>query len=118
MTSAEDHRGFLGETLFAVSGLLIWVAHFLVVYVLTAVICARALGEVAAVGPALVPPAIAAATVVAVGAIVALVVFARLRTRAASPVQRFLGWLTMASGGIGLIAVLWEALPAAILPPC
>jgi hypothetical protein len=118
MTSAADHRGFVGEVLFAVSGLLIWVAHFLVVYVLTAVICARASERVAAVGPALVPPAIAAATTASVGAIVALVIFDRRRTRAASPVQRFLGWLTTASAGIGLIAVLWEALPAAILPPC
>ena len=41
ITAKPRPRGFLGEVLFALAGLLIWAAHFLLVYGATALLCAQ-----------------------------------------------------------------------------
>lgn len=112
MRRGTDHRGFIGEVLFALSGLLIWVAHFLVVYVATALLCARTSAG------ALIPVLILFATVLAIAALVAVFVVARRNLRQESSGRRFLIRLAMFGAAIALVAVIWEAMPAGFLPSC
>lgn len=112
MRRGTDHRGFVGEALFALSGLLIWVAHFLVVYVATALLCARTSAG------ALIPLLILVATILAVAALVAVLVVARRNLRQESSGRRFLARLAMFGAAAALVAVIWEAMPAGFLPSC
>ena len=112
MRRGTAHRGFTGEVLFALSGLLVWVAHFLLVYVATALLCARTSAG------ALIPVFILFATVLAVPALVTVIVVARTKLRQESSGRRFLAQLAMFGAAIGLVAVIWEAMPAGFLPSC
>jgi hypothetical protein len=44
MTAGRSARGFLGEVLFALAGLLAWAAQFLLLYGTTALRCGRGAG--------------------------------------------------------------------------
>lgn len=91
--------------LFLSSGVIVWALHFAAIYGFTALACARGSG-------ALVVPAIAALSGVAVVAALAIVV-AGLRRR-----HEFEGWLAAALAGFALLAIVYESLPAAIVPVC
>ena len=112
MRRGSEPRGFIGDVLFALSGLLVWVAHFLVVYVATALLCARgAPGDI-------VPLVILIATGLAILALALILLRGRRRLRAESSGRRLLAALALFGAAIGLVAVIWEALPGAFLPSC
>jgi hypothetical protein len=110
--SGADRRGFVGDMLFGLSGLLVWAVHFLAVYVGAALICARSPASVAA------PLTVIAATGAAILAFAAIALIARRRLRRQSSGRRLLDLLAVFGSAIGLLAVLWEAAPAAMLPAC
>jgi hypothetical protein len=86
------------------SGVLVWAAHFTVVYGFTALACARGFGGAA-------PWVVGVATLVAAAAAV-LVLLTHLS-------QEFTRWITAALAAAALLAILWEGLPALLLPnPC
>jgi uncharacterized membrane protein YhaH (DUF805 family) len=110
--SAARGRGFIGEVLFALSGLLVWAAHFLVVYGATAVLCARGAATSA-------PLIITAATIAAVAALVVLLALGERRRRGIdSSGRRLLASMAMFGSAIALLAILWEAAAGAALPSC
>jgi hypothetical protein len=84
------------------AGAIVWAAHFMLIYGLTGLACARGL-------PGIVPWAIAVATALAVAAAVAL-----LLVRSAD----FAGRVASGVAGLALVAIVWEALPALALPAC
>ncbi len=93
--------------------LLIWAGHFLVIYALTAIACARSFG----VG--VVSSGIAAATLIATGAALFTIRAAlSQRRREAGDMAAFVRWMSAAAGGLALVAILWEALPVLIVPAC
>jgi hypothetical protein len=112
---------FASATLRMFSGLLIWAAHFLVIYVFTALACARRFSEASWLGIGVVPWVIGAATLAA--ATTTLVVIwlamrdARLST-SRNNMSSFVPWMTAALGGLALVAILWEALPVLVVPTC
>ena len=63
--SATAETGFAHRLLLASAGLLVWGAHFLFVYVFTALACARAFADLRLIGIGIVPMAILAATAAA-----------------------------------------------------
>lgn len=113
---------FIRITLRTTSSLLIWAAHFLLVYGYTGLVCARRGAPLPWLSPALVPWAIGLATILAAGATTAII-FASLRiiARARAPADTNPGlehWLTAAFGILALVAILWQAMPAALMMAC
>jgi hypothetical protein len=103
------------------SGFLIWAAHFLVIYVFTALACARRFSDINWLGIGVVPWVIGTATLAA--ATMMLIVIglavrnARLDT-SRNNMSSFAPWMTAAFGSLALVAILWEALPVLLVPTC
>ena len=87
------------------AGALCWALHFAAIYGFTGLACARGMdGTVPwAVGSLTLAAAIAAAAVMTIA----------LRQR-----ESFEHWLAAAIAGAALVAILWEALPAFLVPAC
>ena len=84
-------------------GILVWALHFTLIYGFTALACARGFGAAA-------PWVVGVATVLAAAAAIAIIV-----THLSSEFTR---WMTAAVGGFALIAIVWEGLPALMVPAC
>jgi hypothetical protein len=93
------------RALWIIGGILVWAAHFGVLYGFTALACARGF-------PGAVPWVTGVATVAALAALG--VVAHRLRGRRGD----FEAWLALAIAGLALVAVLYEAIPLFIVPAC
>jgi hypothetical protein len=87
------------------AGALCWALHFAAIYGLTGLACARGM-------PGAVPWAIAIPTVAAAAAATAVLVLARRRR------DSFEHWLAAAAAGLALTAIVWEAIPALLVPAC
>jgi hypothetical protein len=96
---------FTRAALWMSSGVMVWALHFGALYGLTALACARG-------WTGLVAPSIAAATALALLAMVPLLV-AGVRRRA-----QFEYWLTAWIAAFGLVGIVWEALTVLLVPIC
>jgi hypothetical protein len=118
------HVGFHVKLVFLLSGLLIWVLHFLFVYGLNGLACARGFGGNIAWGVGVVPLVVVAATVIAVllEVWVLAVAFAGggpgINGEADRSVREFWRFTTATIAGLSLIAVVWTGLPAFFIDPC
>ncbi|HEY0848061.1 MAG TPA: hypothetical protein VGE12_22030 [Noviherbaspirillum sp.] len=97
------------------SGPIIWAAHFVAVYVLVALACARQFAQAAWLGIGLVSWGIALLTFAGVAGIVAI---AARQYDGRSGQGEFERWITVTAAGLSILAIVWEAIPAVILPPC
>jgi hypothetical protein len=84
-------------------GIGVWALHFTLIYGFTALACARGFGAAA-------PWVVGVATVIAAAAAVAIIV-----THLAA---EFTSWMTAAVAGFALLAIVWEGLPALMVPIC
>ncbi len=84
-------------------GVLVWALHFTAVYGFTAIACARGFGASA-------PWVVGAATVVAAAVAIGIIV-----THLSSEFTR---WMTAAVAGCALVAIVWEGIPALMVPTC
>ena len=85
------------------SGALVWALHFGVIYGFTGLACARGFGTAA-------PWVIGAATGVAAAGAIAIIL-----THLSSDFTR---WMSAAVAAAALLAILWEGLPALMVPAC
>ncbi|HVL55522.1 MAG TPA: hypothetical protein VM491_03395 [Burkholderiaceae bacterium] len=92
----------------------IWAGHFAVIYGFTAWACARGLTRTEWLGAGIVTWVVAAATGLAVVAAASLIARSCRRGR----LREFTGWLGAALAVLVLVAVIWEAAPVLLLPPC
>jgi hypothetical protein len=99
---SEPHFGWTVLRMFA--GVLIWSAHFLLIYAFTALACTRGFESA-------IPYTVIGATVVG------LLVLALIASRAV-PARTFADWMTIAVAAIAVVAMLWEALPLFWVPVC
>lgn len=109
---------FARTAFFLWSGLLIWAADFLFIYVLAALACARGFAATEIAGVRLVPFAAMLATLLALAGTAAVMWSARQRTRRASDRDRpaeFVSFLVLALGALALLAIAWNALPVVML---
>lgn len=105
------------------AGLVVWAAHFAAIYAISAVACERGLAGQRVLGLPWVAALVGLATVVA---LVVLAVAARPAWHAPrGPVldggeaePQFSRWLAGSSAALAALAVLFQALPAALLPGC
>ena len=101
-------------------GLLVWIADFAFVYVFAAVACARGFADVSWFGVPIVTLMTLLASLLA-GVATLLVVrqgYRLQRDGATDEHSRFIGFVTLASGGIALIALVLLVLPALVVSAC
>jgi len=124
MSSPEIHsdvvetgpaREGLSRLLDLVFGFFIWAAHFLIVYVGAALVCALAPAEASANAGLTV--ALALATVAA-AAIVVLHGVRRYRQQREEPEQQFPMYVTIGCDAISLVAIMWQLFPIFLVPAC
>lgn len=95
---------FVSTALRVAAGPIVWALHFAAIYGFAGVACARSL-------PAAVPWAVGVATLLA-GAACLLILHRELRR------TPFTSWLAAGLAAFALLAVLWEAAPGLVVPPC
>jgi hypothetical protein len=116
-------RGFL-PILGAAAGMLVWAAHFGLVYAANAVACARGFAGRALLGLPLVPVLVMGATALALTAVGWIAWRARRRLYAdlsgedGEDDPQFTVWLTYAVALVSALAILWEGIPVFIVHPC
>lgn len=112
---------FTHATFRMLSGLMIWAAHFLGIYIFTALACARRFAEVNWLGIGVVPWMIGAATLAAATATLFVIWLAMRDARLSTSrntTSSFVPWMTAAFGGLAFMAILWEALPVLWVTTC
>jgi len=100
------------------SGLLIWAADFLFVYVFAALACARGYSSAEIAGMRVVPFAAVTASVLAftLTLLSMRISWRRLRRAPAQDSNAiFIHFLAVALGALGLLAIVWNLLPAIVL---
>jgi len=109
-----DRPPFVPTALRISAGVIIWAAHFGVIYAYTGLACARRVHATGVTWIAGVPWVIGISTAIAV-ALMALFIAPALRAR--GPV-RFVDWMSAGVAGLALIGVLFEAVPVFMVPVC
>ena len=111
--------------LFMHAGLLVWGAHFTALYGLNALVCARGFAAASLGGFSIVAWAVAVLTLVAAAGIAAAAYLAWkgrhpvMPERSGGPeAARFVRDTTLLVCGMGMVGVVWGALPAFIVPAC
>lgn len=123
-----------GENLFSlIVGPMVWAVHFLVVYVIIAIACAKGAFYAQVYGIGVVPLIVIVVTVIAVGLIVHGIVVAMRRWRGSlgerrvmpphdqsnkDSRRRFMAYAGLLLCGLALIATLWVALPVLFMHSC
>lgn len=111
--SASFTRVFL----LMLSGPIIWAAHFLFVYGFTGIVCARPAFHIEWMGVSITAWMVSIATLLSIAAIGAVQVRMRKRVPSAGD-QRFVPVMTCMLALLAVVAIVWETLPAFIVPPC
>lgn len=107
-----------------VSGLLIWAAHFTVIYAVNALACERLWMAQRVLGMELVPFLILMATLVAAGTLAVIGVLAFLNRTPSLPdaanerTTIFLRKVTITVLALSFVAVIYQTIPAFIVPAC
>jgi hypothetical protein len=115
---------FIRKSLFMIGGLLIWGAHFSIVYVFNALACARRFAGLSYFGFGIVPLTVSVATIIALLATLAVLLLALWQrgpargSRDERPVDDFMRYTTITIAGLSLVAIAWNGLPALMIPPC
>jgi hypothetical protein len=107
---------FSTRLVFVLGGLIVWGAHFLLIYPFNAIACTRGFAAAA-------PPTILALTTLALVALGAIV-YAAARNRgpiggaSGDPNQALLRTLATGIALLAGVAVILETLPVLMIPPC
>lgn len=108
---------FIRSFLLIFAGPIIWALHFLFIYGLNGVLCARPAWQVQWLGASAAAWGINIATAVSVLAIVAIHWSAYRRT-AGKDGNDFNFWLGAALGAASILAILFETAPVFLVPQC
>jgi hypothetical protein len=111
------------EVLLSAAGLAIWAGHFGAIYATNAVACERGLAGTHLFGLPVVPALVAGFTILALvglGLVLrqALAGLEGSLDEGGETEPRFTRWFTAATAALAGVAVLFQAVPALILPPC
>lgn len=115
-SSLNGTHPFTATAVYMCGGLLIWAADFLLIYVIAAVACAKGYATNVVAGVPFVAFVSTAVTAVAVVATVWLVRTAVRQLRAqGEQASRFIYFLAASLGGMALLAIFFNVLPAWLL---
>jgi hypothetical protein len=115
---------FIRKSLFAIGGLLIWAAHFGLVYTFNALVCARQSASIRLWGVGLVPSVVTGLTLIALACALAILLLALWRKGPARfwqedrQVDGFMRYTTIGIAALSLLAIAWSGVPALVVPPC
>jgi hypothetical protein len=112
-----------GQVLLTLGGMIAWAVQFTVVYGATSTLCGRGWADATLFGIGVVPFTILSTTLVTLAAAAILLIVSlreerRWRDQPASPTDSFLSQTSVLINGLSLIAILWNGVPAFILPAC
>ncbi|KAB0265566.1 hypothetical protein [Microvirga brassicacearum] len=113
----RSEMGTLHRLLDPAFGFFVWAAHFLVVYIMTAVACVLGLGA-AGEGVRTTFLTVLLALTVAAAAIVLLHAVWRYRQHRDLPEQRFRMVVTIGNDGIATVGIVWQLFPILLVPVC
>lgn len=118
----NEVRPVLGVLLSA-AGLVVWAGHFTLVYAVTALACERGLLGRSLFGLPLVPALVGLATLLALALLVlllrpALAGLGTPLTEGGEAEPRFTRWFAASTTLLATLAVVFEAVPALLLPGC
>lgn len=115
-------RPRLPALLLMLGGAVLWAVHFLVVYGIAAVACARGFAAATWSGIAIVPALLAVATALALAGAALLGQRGAAAMHAAAAAgdrsRRFAGFVAAGLAALALLAIAYEALPVLMLPLC
>jgi hypothetical protein len=111
------------DVLWSTGGLVIWAAHFTAIYATTALACERGLDGTHLLGLPFVPAMVAAWTLLALGGLGlmmrgALAGLGAPLDEGGEAEPRFTRWFALAGAALAALAVLFQAVPAMVLPAC
>lgn len=92
----------MGKWTLLLGGLIIWAAHFLLLYAFASLFPGRELAKILSL----------AATVPALAADAALLWFAMARNQSSDDLNRWVARVGALGAALSIIAILWQALPA------
>ena len=104
----------------AAAGMIAWAAQFTLIYGATAIACARGYEGAWLLGMRVIPLTIVGVTLAALGVTGFVLARALAARRGTEPTDstEFLNAATILIAGLSLVAILWQGLPALIVPPC
>jgi SNF family Na+-dependent transporter len=108
---------FTRSLLFMTAGPLIWALHFVFIYVVTALICARPSATAQWVSSGLLEWVIGIATAVAIAAIL-WITLRGIKSNGEKENVRFMQWTAVALGVFSIYAIVLDALPVLFVPAC
>lgn len=111
------------EVLLSAAGLAVWAAHFAAIYATNALACERGLTGSLVLGLPFVPAMVAGFTLAALAVLALLLRSAVSRLdrpldEAGEAEPRFTRWFAAATSALAALAVLFQAAPALVVPPC
>jgi hypothetical protein len=114
-----EHR-FTPTSMLLVGGLLVWMAAFTFLYVFAAVACAKGFADVQIVGLPMIPSVSIATSIIAAAANVKLVMYGwrSRKQRTLDAHSSFIGFVTLATSGLGLVALVLLVLPPLLVQAC
>jgi hypothetical protein len=112
------------QVLLSAAGLAVWAAHFGVIYMAAALSCERHWAAARVAGMPLVGWAILLATLAALLLLAGIAHRARRDvthgpwTEGGEAEPRFTAWFALSTAAYSAVAVLFQAAPALVVPPC
>jgi uncharacterized membrane protein len=110
-----EQASFLRCTILMFIGPIVWAFHFLLIYGLTGIVCARPAMQQD--WPGIVAWGIGVATATAIGGI-AIIHFRHWLERRSPAGSSFIEWISSSLALLSVVAIVWEALPVLFVSPC
>jgi len=112
-----------GQVLLMLAGLIAWAVQFSLIYGATSTLCGREWADATLLGLGIVPASILTVTLAALAVTAAafawsLKGYRSAETRPVSAADRFMVQSAALVNGFSLIVILWQGIPAFILPAC
>ena len=114
-----QHR-FTPTSMLLAGGLLVWMATFTFLYVFAALACARGFAHVQVAGLPLIPSVSIVTSLIAAAINAQLVRYGWRSHKQATLDEhsRFIGFVTLATSALGLVALVMLVLPPLVVQPC
>jgi hypothetical protein len=111
------------QVMVTLGGMIAWAVQFTVVYGVTSTLCGRGWADATLFGIGVIPFTILTTTLATLAAAAILLIVSlregrQLRDQPVPATDRFLSHSGVLINGFSLIAILWNGMPAFILPAC
>jgi hypothetical protein len=111
------------QVLLMLGGLIAWAVQFTIIYGVTSTLCGRGWADVTIIGLGAVQMSILAASLIAFAATAILLMVSvgkdrQMKDGTMSAADSFMNRAAVLINGLSLVVILWQGVPALILPAC